>query len=148
MEPSEVRLRPAVEGDVKFVRRVQREAMQPHVERTYGAWDEDAQRARFDSSTVPGTHEIIELGGDPVGCQWIRRHPDALELVRLYVLPAFQGRGIGTHLLSRLCDHARQLGLPVRLRVLRVNPAQALYRRLGFAVVQETDTHLYMERTA
>jgi len=142
-----VRLRPAVEADVEFVRRVQREAMQPHVERVYGAWDESAQRARFERASVPGTHEIIEVRGEAVGCQWVRCHPDALELVRLYLLPAFQGRGIGTHLVTCLCDRARQLGLPVRLRVLRLNPAQTLYHRLGFVVVRQTETHLYMERT-
>jgi hypothetical protein len=33
----------------------------------------------------------------------------------------------------------------VRLRVLRVNPAERLYWRLGFEVVGETESHLLME---
>jgi len=142
---SDVHLRPATEADVDFVLHVQREAMRPHAERAYGAWDEAARLARFDRATVPA-HEIVEIGGEPVGCQWVRRHPDALELVRLYLLPAFQGRGIGTRLVTELGERARRLGLPLRLRVMRVNRAQDLYRRLGFQVVRETDTHLYMER--
>lgn len=35
--------------------------------------------------------------------------------------------------------------LPVRLRVLKVNPARRLYERLGFKVVEEADTHYLME---
>jgi hypothetical protein len=40
----------------------------------------------------------------------------------------------------------RQLGLPVRLRVMKVNPrALAFYERLGFMRTGETDTHDLME---
>ena len=148
MEADTVSLRPATPRDMEFLHRVHREAMRPHVERTWGAWDEADQRRRFDESTDPATHEIIEFEGAPVGCQWVRRHSDAFELVRLYLLPEFQGRGIGTQLVSALCEKAARQGLPVKLRVMRVNEAQRLYRRLGFAVVGETETHLLMTRGA
>jgi len=83
-----------------------------------------------------------------VGCLWVRKHPDALELVRLYLLPEAQGRGIGARLVTTLCQRAARNGLAVRLRVMRVNQAQRLYRRLGFKVVGETETHFLMERAA
>jgi ribosomal protein S18 acetylase RimI-like enzyme len=133
-------------SDMGFLRRVHREAMRPHVERTWGLWDEDAQRRRFYESTDLATHEVIEVSGEPVGCQQVRQHPEALELVRLYLLPEAQGHGIGTHLVTALCEEAERRRLPVRLRVLRVSQAQRLYRRLGFKVVGETETHLLMER--
>lgn len=146
VEPSAIRLRPAQASDLAFLHRVHREAMRPHVERVFGAWDEDAQRERFAASTDPATHEIVECDGRAVGCQWVRPHPDALELVRLYLLPEAQGRGVGSHLLGALVERAERSGLAVRLRVLRGNPAERLYRRLGFRVVGETDTHVSMER--
>lgn len=142
----EISLRPGISSDLEFLRRVHREAMRPHVERAWGSWDEELQQKRFYETTDPTRHEIIELSGEPVGCQWIREHPDALELVRIYLLPKAQGRGIGTDLVSRLCRRAAGRGLAVRLRVLRANQAQSLYRRLGFEVVGETKTHLLMER--
>ena len=145
LAPLPIRLRPATHDDLEFLRTLHDEAMRPHVERTWGAWDAADQKKRFYATTDPSTHEIIELRGEPVGCCWVRRHPDALELVRLYVMPAVQGRGIGTHMVRRLLSDARRSGLRVRLRVMKVNPAQRLYRRLGFAVTGESETHYTME---
>ncbi len=148
VEAAKISLRRATASDMEFLRCVHREAMRPHIERTWGSWNEDDQRRRFYESTDPATHEIIEVSGEPVGCQWVRQQPGALELVRLYLLPEAQGIGIGTHLVAALCERAERRGLPVRLRVMRVNRAQRLYRRLGFKVVGETETHLLMERAA
>lgn len=36
-------------------------------------------------------------------------------------------------------------GLPIKLRVLTINPARELYERLGFSVVRSTAEHHYME---
>jgi ribosomal protein S18 acetylase RimI-like enzyme len=60
-------------------------------------------------------------------------------------LPAYQGRGIGTTLIRRLQQRARKEGVPVTLQVFKVNPARALYERLGFKVTGETDTHCRMK---
>ena len=44
-------------------------------------------------------------------------------------------------------DAASKLGLPVRLRVLKVNlRATAFYERLGFSITGETDTHFLMQK--
>jgi GNAT superfamily N-acetyltransferase len=144
----DVQLRPGRREDLEFIRRVHREAMGPHVERVWGRWDEAAQRARILESTDPTTHEIILLGGEEVGCWWVRSHPDALELVRLWILPASQGRGIGSQLVARLCARADRAGVPVRLRVLKANPARRLYEHHGFRIHEETETHFRMRRPA
>jgi inorganic pyrophosphatase/GNAT superfamily N-acetyltransferase len=148
VDPNEIRLRPGSPSDRAFLHHLHRESMRSHVERTWGAWNDEDQRRRFDDTTDPEVHDIIEYRGVTVGCQWIRQQPGCVELVRLYLLPEFQGRGIGTHLLTRLSARASSAGLPARLRVLRANPAQRLYGRLGFRIVEETETHLVMERAA
>jgi ribosomal protein S18 acetylase RimI-like enzyme len=148
MNHPDIRLRPATAADAAFLRRVHEAAMRPHVERVWGAWDAEMQRRRFAETTDPATHEIVERAGVAVGCQWLRARPDALELVRLWLLPEAQGRGIGTELLRRLCARSAAEGLPLRLRVLKANPARRLYARHGFRVVDETETHLLMERPA
>ena len=115
--------------------------MRPHVEQAFGRWDDDAQRERFSATTDPATHEIVQVAGEPVGCLWVREHPDALELVRLYLLPQVQNRGLGSALLVGLLDRARREGRGVRLRVLKQSPARRFYERHGFVVVDETEAH-------
>lgn len=152
MKPEDIRqlvhFRPGTAADLEFLRTLQRETMRPHVERAVGRWDETLQAERFYASTDPATHTVVELAGAPVGCQWVRRHADALELVRLYVAPEAQGRGLGTFLVRKLLAEAAQEGLPTRLRVLRGNPARRLYARLGFVVTGEAKTHVVMEAAA
>ncbi|MEZ5989285.1 MAG: GNAT family N-acetyltransferase [Planctomycetota bacterium] len=145
-DPASIHLRPATDEDRAFLFRLRREAMRPHVERTWGGWDEADQRRRFEETSDFAAHEIIEVGGEAVGCRWVRELPDAWELCRIYLLPEVQGRGIGTRIIDDLCEAAARQDLPVRLRVLRVNEAQRLYRRLGFEVVGETEFHVLMER--
>lgn len=140
------RLRAGVAEDLEFLWRLHRAAMGPHVERAFGSQDEQAWRDRVVGRTDPTVHEIVEVTGKPVGCQWIRAHEGELELVRLYLLPEAQGMGIGTRLVASLCERADREGLLVRLRVLQVNPARRLYERHGFSVVEETDSHFLMRR--
>jgi len=57
---------------------------------------------------------------------------DEIYLGPLEIHPGYQGRGIGTRLISALADEARQEGEDLLLEVLAVNRhAQALYQRLG-----------------
>jgi GNAT superfamily N-acetyltransferase len=92
---------------------------------------------------------ILECDGTPAGCVCVLRQPDEYRLVRLFVLPAFQNRGIGSGVLSELIREADTRGLPIHLRVLPVNPAKRLYERFGFAPVDAgnaDDPHYTMVR--
>jgi orotate phosphoribosyltransferase len=60
--------------------------------------------------------------------------------------PEYQRKGIGTTLINNIIADSAQNMKPVRLRVLKVNPAKGLYERLGFSTVEETSTH-YIMRT-
>jgi len=61
------------------------------------------------------------------------------------ILPAHQGQGIGFRIIRQIIDDASSKQKPVYLRVLKVNPARGLYERLGFSVIEETDTHFIMK---
>jgi GNAT superfamily N-acetyltransferase len=148
VDASRIELRKGEKRDFEFLWRLQCESMRPNVERQFGPWNEAFQRELFDSSTDPASHEIIELDHEPIGCQWVRCHSDALELVRLQLLPAAQRRGIGTELIQRLLRRAVVARVPVRLQVFCTSPARDLYARLGFRTVSRTATHESMEHAA
>ncbi|MCI0636496.1 MAG: GNAT family N-acetyltransferase [Actinobacteria bacterium] len=141
----QIALRVAANEDLEFLFALLRASLGPYVEQTFGPWDDEDQRARFFASTDPATHRVIELDGRPVGCLAVRWLADEVRLDRIFLLPAHQSRGIGTHLVREVVAQACAAGLPVRLRVFRVNPARRLYERLGFATTGETETHVLME---
>jgi ribosomal protein S18 acetylase RimI-like enzyme len=85
------------------------------------------------------------LDGVPIGIQFIERSGTHIQLEQLYIVKAFQRRGFGTELLKRLLVEAKESNLPIRLRVLAVNPAKRLYERLGFVVVKSTPERYFME---
>ena len=122
--------------------------MRKYVEAAFGGWDEAAQRRDFDARLQLPTHEILERDGRAIGCLSTAQLPDAIALHRVYLLPEAQGQGLGSALVREVIARGAALGLPVRLRVFKTNPAHELYRRLGFAVIGESETHFQMERAA
>jgi ribosomal protein S18 acetylase RimI-like enzyme len=120
--------------------------MRDYVEQTWG-WDEDWQRAYFHMRFDPVKNRVVVLDGRDVGVISVQRQEEAVHLSTLYILPRYQGQGIGTQLLNDLLAAAFREGLPVTLRVLKVNPAKRLYERLGFVVVEEDEVRYVMKAT-
>lgn len=113
--------------------------MREYVELTWGKWiPEPKDKFR------PETHQVIQCDGADIGCIASIDEPEALTLEKFYILPSHQNRGIGTLLLRRLIEGAHTSGKPIRLRVLRVNPARLLYERNGFHIDRSTDERHFM----
>lgn len=140
--------RPAAEADLPFLFALRREALGSYIVETYGAWDEVAEKRRFDETTRVADHTIIEHEGEPIGCLCLKHLDGDLRLVRLFIRPTDQNRGIGTSILREIIAQADHEGLSIRLRVLRVNPARRLYERHRFVIVEESETHFVMVRPA
>ena len=107
--------------------------------------DEEVWRTRLAENATPGKTDLMlvaEVNGEvvgscglhPVGPALRRRH--ALTL-GISVLPAAQGKGVGSALMAALCDYAdRWLGaLRMELTVYTDNAAAIrLYRKFGFEI--------------
>lgn len=136
-------LRPATQEDEEFCYLVLKTTMRGYVDQIWG-WDEAWQRTYFASKFDPAQNQVIVLDGIDVGVFSVEEREDELFISRLYILPAYQRRGIGTYLLKSVIDKGQALGLPVRLQVLVNNPARQLYERLGFQSSGESATHIVM----
>ncbi len=84
-----------------------------------------------DGRLLLATHE-----SHPAGCVALHKlAPEICEMKRLYVRPAFRGKGLGRELAHKVIAEARQLGYKT-LRLDTVEPvmkaAVAMYRQLGF----------------
>lgn len=143
-----ISLRAARPEDNAFLYSTAKAASGQYVIQTYGEWDDADQQRRFAARIGKEFDQIIQLSGVPVGCLSVKWESDHVYIVRIYLDPKVQGLGIGSYLVKDVLARAKALHLPVRLRVFKVNPALKFWRRHGFAIVSETETHWSMEKVA
>jgi len=91
---------------------------------------------------------LIEHAGQPIGRFTLLWGESALRIIEIALLPDYHGGGLGTALLGDVLERADARGLATELHVEHFNPAQRLYRRLGFQVVGEDGVYLTMRRPA
>ena len=143
-----MRTRPATLDDVAFLTDVVVEAT-----RAQGRWPADLDESEFrhgftaaTSAHVRGaepasTTSVIELDGEPIGRLRVVRHDHRIELAGIQLVPAVQGRGIGSRIIEELQAEATAAGVALELGVEHDNPrARALYERLGFVHVGDDTT--------
>jgi ribosomal protein S18 acetylase RimI-like enzyme len=139
----DIRLRPATFDDVDTLYRIHRAALGPYVEQTWG-WDERWQAGHFREHFDVSVRQVIEYHGQAIGFLDVIEEEGRTLLASIRITPEFQRRGIGTFLIRGVLHRAESRGVPVVLRVLRINPARSLYERLGFETVGVSDTHYTM----
>lgn len=138
-------LRRARPEDWDFAFQVLKETMRDYAVATWGTWREEETRRDTTEQVSAGRTQIIELNGLPIGVQLVDRPDTHIQLVQLYIAKEFQRRGYGTQLVKKLFEEATKSRLPIRLRVLAVNPAKVFYDRLGFVVIERTPERYFME---
>lgn len=86
---------------------------------------------------------IASSDGEPCGYLSVERQGEELfHLQKIYVLPRFQGHGVGELLFRRAVEHVRSVHAgPSRmeLNVNRNNPALRFYERMGMRRLREGD---------
>ena len=138
---------PATEADFERLLALRVEAMGPHLRRL-GRFDPERSRMHFREAFDPATMRLILADGVFIGCVNLAREADHYWLGQFYLSAAHHGRGLGTEVLMRLLAETDAGGLPVRMRVLKQNPAVRLYERHGFSKTGEDEWDVYYERPA
>ena len=133
----QIQKRQALEADVPFLLQLRDSTMGPHRRATGidGPPDKCEAKVRLRFSSA----EILEIDGRPIGLLKVSRQNAEWELLQLQIASEFQGQGIGGRLVSGLIAQAATAGVPLKLSVLKVNPALRLYERLGFRLVSESE---------
>ena len=137
-------IRKAIPSDSEFAYYAKKAAFREYIEKVWG-WDEDEQRQLHEQRFGAQDFRVINLNGTDIGILAVVVAPDCVTVNQLFILPERQGKGIGHECMYILMEEGRLLGLPLRLRVLKINlRAQAFFRGLGFIRTGETDTHVLM----
>ena len=139
-----IAFRPARNDDFDYCRRLYFGEMSWIIEQL--RLDRSAQEANFQQMWNAAQVRIIVLDGADVGWLQTMTQDDELFLAQMFVDRPFQRRGIGTEVMKRLIGEAARSNRPIRLSVVKINPARRLYERLGFQVTHEDDRKLYMTR--
>jgi ribosomal protein S18 acetylase RimI-like enzyme len=139
-------LRTATSTDEDFIYGLRVSGLKDFVDQIWG-WDEAFQRERFEKSFNSAAYQIISVEGRDVGAMSVDWREGEVSLDDIEITKEWRGRGLGTQIITDLMAQASRQGCPVSLQVLKLNPAQDLYKRLGFRVVDETVTH-YLMRNA
>lgn len=143
----EITLAPVEPSDLETLVSIRIEAMRESLERI-GRFDPLRARQRFADSFSPQETHYIYYGDDRVGFVVTKRQTAQLLLDHLYILPAFQGRGIGAAVLQRVFAEADARQLPVRVGALRESDSNRFYLRHGFRMVSQDEFDNYYVRDA
>jgi ribosomal protein S18 acetylase RimI-like enzyme len=147
-------LRPETEADLPFLRRLYISTRWEELA-SVTHWTDaqkiafldsqfDAQRSYYLVHYASAAFDVLEAQGVPAGRLYLDRQADTLLIVDIALLPQWCGRGIGTALLEAMFAEARLSGKGVTISVEKFNPAQRLYRRLGFREYAEDDVYWFM----
>lgn len=89
--------------------------------------------------------DIVQVSGVPAGRLYLLRLPNDYRIVDISLLPEYRNLGIGGALMRAVAGEAHAKGIKVSIHVEVVNPAQNLYRRLGFVERENKGPYLLME---
>lgn len=91
---------------------------------------------------------VLEKENIPLGRLYLYRTAKDIRIVDISLLPEIRNSGVGTRLLQGVTAEAKKTQRTVSIHVEKFNPAQTLYRRLGFREIAESGPYWLMEWAA
>lgn len=120
-------------------------AMRESLERV-GRFDPERARERLRQTFVPEHTRMIYADGEHVGFYALRPVEEGYSLDHLYVIPGFQGRGVGAEVLRMMFAEADRRGLAIKVGALKESASNRFYQRHGFVKTGESEWDAYYER--
>ena len=118
--------------------------MKKCVEESYGTYNEKEQlnRILYEFSST----QIISYQKKEIGMIKVKKELDIWHLIQIQILPEYQKKGFGSSILHEIITKAKKAGIPIKLHVLKSNPAQHLYAKLGFHIIEELERAFIMKK--
>ncbi len=135
--------RKAENSDYEFLFELKKSAEFEPIKAVFG-WNENIQRKIHREEWDEEKPFIIEVDGVAVGSYLVQFHAEHLYFCRFFLLPKYQGRGIGSQVLKTVIELANQKSLPIKLSYLQGNRVGQLYKRFGFEITGQDKEFVYM----
>ncbi|MFC3031238.1 GNAT family N-acetyltransferase [Pseudoalteromonas fenneropenaei] len=138
-------LRPAAQSDIEFLLNLRDITMGKYLKEcglptTYDAY---LSRVLYEFAHA----QIIEVDGTAIGlfkAKFDHAHNE-WHLVQIQIQPSYQNNKIASTLIAQIIDKANSTNSSIQLSVLKTNPAQHLYAKLGFVQVGESEAEYFMQ---
>ncbi len=129
----------ATKSDLDICDRIHTENMKEYVETVY-SWNPTL----FRNSFVAKDYQVIKYQNEIIGFIKVVVSENSIYLGEIQIASNYQNRGIGTNILENITA-TKLNNQRLWLRVIKGNPAEKLYIRLGFTVFEESLTHKKLE---
>jgi ribosomal protein S18 acetylase RimI-like enzyme len=130
-------------NDKAFAEKLIRQNMSGYYEQLDIRWDTDL----FDRQWGELDSYALVTNNSRVGLLCINHDEDAYYIRELQIASPWQRQGLGAAAIRFTVDTAQQAGIHLlRLRVFCINPAIALYQRMGFRILKTEEGLHTMER--
>ena len=144
--PDSISQRAASADDRDLLWRIFRASMQQSITAARGSWDEQRERQQFFDQLDLASTKLLLHNSQIVGFFSLSQVEGIPNLHTICIDPQYQNSGFGASVVRDLISQAARAGLPLRLSVLKSNPAaRRLYDRLGFHTRAESDHHIHLE---
>jgi ribosomal protein S18 acetylase RimI-like enzyme len=142
--PQPLYLRAPCANDAQLFYDLVNETLFEYIVATWGRWNEELTRQNAQAFTANPHARVICLNDIDVGI--IACHINSTEIFvqDIYLFAAHQQNGWARCVINALQNDARRLNLPIRLGVLKVNPAIGFYTRQGFALERADAQYFYL----
>jgi ribosomal protein S18 acetylase RimI-like enzyme len=150
-----ISLRPAIDADQEFLIGVYAGTRADELAQTgwddsqkdaFIRWQYAMQKQEYEARYPDARYDVILVDGVPAGRMWVGADDTQIRLLDIAVIPEFQNRGVGAHLLRQLMDEAMRDNKPLRHMVFVLNEnAFRFYERLGFKTIEDAGGYLHME---
>lgn len=138
--------RPSCATDYNWLLTLHHESYFDVITRQFGSWDKEEQLEMFLKSWHSENLTITFNEGMPIGMFITKNFDNYLWLAELQISPTYRSKGFGSKIIETLLTNARQLSLPLRLRVLFKNHrAKKFYLQQGFINISQTNYHYVMQ---
>ena len=134
-------IRQARADDIEILDKIHAENMQNYVEKVY-LWNPKLFRACF----IRQDYQVIEKKRQILGFIKIVTSKTDIYLAEIQIDRQYQKQGIGTNLIQSIIKQAQLQDKELWLKIVKGNPAEKLYARLGFTIFAESSTHKKMRK--
>ena len=139
-------LRDCLMSDAKFILKLKELGMKWYIEKLYG-WNVDVQMEKTIAELGENLNnmKIIVAEGKDIGVTTFTEYDDYFQVGLIVLHPDFQNKGIASQIIKNYIEIAKNKRKRIIIKTFKENPAQNLYKRLGFQVYETDNTHLHLE---